>query len=156
MVASQVTSPSGLEDIREQIPEQVRVVMYTVLPTKLLIWNISREDFDVQEKEITADSLKADVQSYIDSLKEGPNESSHASLELGAKLYETLLMPVAKTLRGGQSLCFIPDKFLNYLPFAALVSPESGRYLIEDWSIFYAPSLNVMLSCSENARRKAQ
>jgi CHAT domain-containing protein len=156
MVTSQVTSPSGLEDLRKQLPEKVRVIMYTVLPTKLLIWDISREGFDVHEKEITAESLKGDVQSYIESLKEGRSESYQASLELGAKLYETLLDPVAKKLRAGQSLCFIPDKFLNYLSFAALVSPESERYLIEDWPIFYAPSLNVMSSCSQNAQRKAQ
>jgi CHAT domain-containing protein len=43
----------------------------------------------------------------------------------------------------------VPDKVLNNLPFAALVSPASGSYLVEDYQLTVAPSATIYLSCSE-------
>ncbi|HKC62842.1 MAG TPA: CHAT domain-containing protein, partial [Pyrinomonadaceae bacterium] len=154
LVFSQISQPSDLKNIRESLPAQVQILMYTVLPTKLLIWNISRERLAVYEKEISADTLEADVQSYVNSLKEENAESRQISLELGTKLYGILIGPAEKNLGAEQKLCIIPDKFLYYLPFAALTSPGNGKYLIENWALFYAPSLNVLSRCSEIAQKR--
>jgi CHAT domain-containing protein len=41
-------------------------------------------------------------------------------------------------------LILIPHGELHYLPFAALRDPQSGRYLIEDFALAYAPSASVV------------
>jgi CHAT domain-containing protein len=60
-----------------------------------------------------------------------------------------------QTVKTNDVICIIPDKFLHRLPFGALVSPATGKYLIEEWTIFYAPSLNVLWHCSEAGRTRA-
>ena len=60
-----------------------------------------------------------------------------------------------KTMKPGDVLCIIPDKVLHRLPFAALISPHNGKYLIEDYALFYAPSLSVLWHTSEAAQRKS-
>src|SRR6185295_10824782 len=56
-------------------------------------------------------------------------------------------------LAGDKQLCVIPDKFLHQLAFATLVSP-TGKYLLEDYALSYAPSASVLALASESARRR--
>lgn len=156
VVSPQVSRPRDLESIRQHIPAQMQVVMYSVLPDRLMIWVISRNHFAVHEEPVTSARLEADVLSYLELIRRGDDDSRQASLDLSTRLYRTLFGAVAKQLDAGKRLCVIPDKALHYLPFAALVSPESGRHLIEDRAVFYAPSLNVLWRCSEIARGKAR
>jgi CHAT domain-containing protein len=59
------------------------------------------------------------------------------------RLYDLLLKPAEGQLKGKTSLCIVPDGILWDLPFQAL-EPRAGRYLLEDYSISYAPSLSVL------------
>jgi len=154
MAFDEVSKPIGVEDIRERMPKRLRVLMYSVLPSKLLIWSISHDDFSVSEQAIPADALATDVNSYIDALTTERSTTSPSTIALGAKLFGTLLQSVAKKINSDEILCIIPDKFLHRLPFAALVSPD-GKYLVEDMTIFYAPSLSVLAHCTETGRTKA-
>src|SRR5205807_1273747 len=53
----------------------------------------------------------------------------------------------------GRRLCIVPDKALNFLPFASLMSP-SGRYLIQDHVLEISPSSTVFILCSAFANQK--
>ena len=149
-----VSTPVDLEVVRRHMPPRLHVLTYTVLPTKLLVWSISRDEFLVFPKDVPSDALRADVNAYVDALMAERSGLAEPTAALGAKLFETLLGPVAQTIRSGDVVCVIPDKFLHRLPFAALISPQSGRYLVEDMAVFYAPSLNVLWHCSETAGRR--
>ena len=46
------------------------------------------------------------------------------------------------------------DKSLHFLPFATLISPASGKYLIEDFFIGMVPSASVLIRSSEYAKEK--
>ena len=59
------------------------------------------------------------------------------------QLYDLLLKPAEKQLRGVKTLCVVPDRMLWELPFQAL-QPRTGVHLIEDHALFYAPSLSVL------------
>lgn len=59
------------------------------------------------------------------------------------QLYDLLLKPAEEQLRGKKTLCIVPDRALWELPFQAL-QPRTGVHLIEDHTIFYAPSLSVL------------
>src|SRR5213079_1425219 len=58
-------------------------------------------------------------------------------------LYDLLVKPAEQQLKGKTSLCIVPDGILWDLPFQAL-EPRDDRYLLEDYSISYAPSLSVL------------
>jgi len=59
------------------------------------------------------------------------------------QLYDLLLKPAEQQLLGKKALCIVPDKALWELPFQAL-QVKPGVHLIEDYSLFYAPSLTVL------------
>jgi CHAT domain-containing protein len=58
-------------------------------------------------------------------------------------LYETLIVPVRAQLPKGGRLTIIPHGPLFQLSFAALRS-ATGRYLVEDYELNYAPSISVL------------
>ncbi len=60
--------------------------------------------------------------------------------ESAQALYARLLAPAAGAMRNKKRLVIVPDGPLWDLPFQALVSP-AGKHLIEDATVFYAPSL---------------
>jgi CHAT domain-containing protein len=62
-----------------------------------------------------------------------------------------LIGPVEKYLEKERLLCIVPDKTLSFLPFAALVSSSSGRHLIEDYTIQFAPSATIFIKTSQRA-----
>jgi CHAT domain-containing protein len=71
-----------------------------------------------------------------------------ASRDLGfrnsaVKLYDMFLKPAQDQLRGKTNIVIAPDSNLWDLPFQALVN-SAGRFVIEDASIAYAPSLTVL------------
>jgi CHAT domain-containing protein len=149
-----VSAPLDLEAVRQQMPQRLRVLMYTVLPEKLLIWNISHDEFSVVPKEVSSDVLGTDVNSFVDALTRERSGPSTSTTALATKLFGTLLEPIVKTMKPGDVLCIIPDKVLHRLPFAALISPDKGKYVVEDYALFYAPSLSVLWRCSEAAQTK--
>ena len=59
------------------------------------------------------------------------------------QLYDLLVSPAEGQLQGINKLCIVPDGALWNLPFQALHQGEKG-YLLERFSIFYAPSLSVL------------
>jgi CHAT domain-containing protein len=69
-------------------------------------------------------------------------------------LYDDLIAPVERYLDRSRVLCVIPDKSLNYLPFEALISSASGRYLVEDYKVERAPSATILIVSSEQAKNR--
>lgn len=156
MTFGQMVTPADLGTVLEHMPRRLHVLMFTVLQNKLLIWSISHDEKQlVFEKKISADELGAEVNSYVDALTKELSGRTSADNVLATKLFDTLLGPVRQTIKTDDVVCIIPDKFLHRLPFGALISPATGKYLIEEWTIFYAPSLNVLWHCSEAGRTKA-
>lgn len=145
-----VARPLSLEEIQSRMPEQVQLVQYSVLPDRLAIWVVSRSRFDSIEKQITADELENKIEAYqaLIVAKAPPAEIS----QTGRELYELLIPP---GVAGEQQLCLVPDKSLHQLAFAALISRD-GKFLVEDFAVFYAPSASVFVLATENARSKDQ
>jgi len=75
--------------------------------------------------------------------------------EDAASLYRALVAPVEPELEGASLIAIVPDMELWTLPFHALRRP-SGRYLIEDAGVFYAPSLTALQIAARNARHRTQ
>ena len=69
------------------------------------------------------------------------------------ELYAELIAPVRKLLTG-RHLIVVPHGLLHHLPFQALL--DGDRYLIDDFSISYAPSASVFYLCSAKEVRPAE
>ena len=143
-----VAKSLSLPEIQTRLPEQLQFLQYVVLPDKLAIWTVSKTRFDLLEKQITATELEAKVDAYQTLVVE---KARPAEVKQAAQDLYRLLMP--SDLARDKQLCFIPDKFLHQLAFATLVSPE-GKYLLKDFTLFYAPSASVMVLATESARRR--
>jgi len=70
---------------------------------------------------------------------------------LSRELYESLIKPADKQLRGIKNLFIVPDGIVWTLPFQALIT-ERDRYLIEEYALSYAPSLSVLQEMNKSAR----
>jgi CHAT domain-containing protein/Tfp pilus assembly protein PilF len=88
---------------------------------------------------VTAGQLSERVRAFRDMLArrdQGYRESAR-------QLYDLLLKPAEGQLAGKKTLCVVPDQALWELPFQAL-QPRPGAHLVEDYALFYAPSLSVL------------
>jgi CHAT domain-containing protein len=88
---------------------------------------------------VNADELRRKVNEFRSALAE-----RHPDYEpLGRELYELLIAPAANELQNIATVCIIPDEVLWTLPFQALTTTR-GSYLVQEYSLFYAPSLSVL------------
>lgn len=150
--SGKLLEPLSAAQIQRQIPAEVQVIYYAVLPDKILTWYISDTKFTAFETDIKENELVNKVTDYRKDLFEnGGQENTQTSAK---QLYELLIEPVESSLEKGKFLCFIADKQLFQLPFASLVSPKTNKYLIEDYALFSAPSATVFINQTETARRK--
>lgn len=146
-----VSEPPSLATIKEQMPDQAQVVQYAVLENKLLIWVLSRNNAQVKMQPIPRKELNEKLLRYLNIISHRPEDDQAQETQLAKELYGILIQPVETLLDKQKLLCIIPDGTLSYLPFAALVSSESGRYLFEDRLLMTSPSVGVFLTCSEKA-----
>ena len=93
---------------------------------------------------ITANQLSERVGQFRSMLAERDLNYQEAARQL----YDLLLKPAAAQLRGRKTLCIVPDRSLWELPFQAL-QPKTGAHLIEEVTVFYAPSLSVLREVSK-------
>lgn len=66
------------------------------------------------------------------------------------KLYDLLVKPAEQQLRDVRRLCIVPDGALWNLPFQALHQGTKG-YLLEQYALYYAPSLSVLREMERRA-----
>ncbi|MDQ3710768.1 MAG: CHAT domain-containing protein [Acidobacteriota bacterium] len=149
---NQAARPLSIEELQKRLPEQVQVVQYAVLSDKILIWVITRTQFSLVEKKITSTEISEQIEDYLKIIAESKLEQN-ASIE-ALQLYETLITPVLPLLDSNKEICIVPDKSLYRLPFAALVSPVNKHFLIEDFTVFSAPSATMLVLSSEAAAQK--
>ncbi len=146
----QVSEPFPLKEIRRRMPENTQIVQYSVLNNKLLIWVIGSSDFFVTAVEISNVSLNKKTDDYLKALaaKDGSEKL------LSNRLYDILIKPVLGKLDASKQICIVSDKFLFHLPFAALLSTETQKYLINDFDLLFSPSVNVFLVSTDRAKKR--
>lgn len=150
-----VTPPLTLAEIQRRMPERVQILQYTILPDKVIIWLIRKDSFEAREKRVTVNELDKLIRRYLDLISSPPNGRDGETQDAAVALYDILVKPVESLLDEEKTLCVVPDKILNHLPFGSLVSPITGRYLVADHLMIFSPSSSVFVSGSEAARAKA-
>ncbi|HKX28952.1 MAG TPA: CHAT domain-containing protein [Blastocatellia bacterium] len=147
-------APEGVETLQRRMPDQVQLVEYAMVDDRLLVWVISKESIESRELLISPAELTAQIEQYLESIGRPPDRDDRLWRERSEKLYDTLIRPYQDLLERSKQLCIVPDKVLNRLPFGTLIDRRSGRLLVEEYRLSSAPSANLFLGATEQARRK--
>jgi len=141
-------TPLSLDELRRNLPEQVQLVQYAVLEDKLMIWTISRLNHSSKSAYVERAKLTESITTTLKQITARDDAGATASLK---NLYKLIIEPIRDKLEPGKVLCFVPDKALHYVPFAALMSPDSGHYLLEDFPVMVSPSAAFLIESSKRA-----
>lgn len=139
--------PLTASEVQRQLGDDTAAVFYVTLDDRLLIFSVRRRSIALFERPTGSAPLRAAVNRIRWLLRQSANDDSRLRAELIA-LHRELIGPVSSTLDGVSTLVLIPDGPLHALPFAALVNPASGRYLVQDFVVQTAPSLSTMVAAS--------
>jgi CHAT domain-containing protein len=134
------------DDLNSVIPNQNTALLeYVVTKERCYLFLLSKRtpnrpvDLTVHPINLTEEELRKMVNRYRQMLA-----SRHPDFTgLSGELYGLLIKPVASHLQGVSTIGIVPDGVLWDLPFQALQTREN-HYLIEDFSLFFAPSLSVL------------
>ncbi|MBI1746256.1 MAG: CHAT domain-containing protein [Acidobacteria bacterium] len=156
--------PFTWAELRRKLPPTITVVEYTMTENQLLIWvlnseglrsravALSREQLDrlVDDFRIAVTLSNSDFKARFSGWKASLEETQRRASEL----YRRLIAPIKNLLPLDRLVCFVPDGGLYYVPFAALVDPATQKYLVEEYTIFYAPSASILARSLEMQRQK--
>lgn len=136
------TSVATVRALQRRLPDSTVVLSYAVLPGETLLWVVGRNRFELHHIPVRASELEA----LVERLRETIGDS-HAGADVAAiskQLFALLIAPAADLPRGAR-LSIIPDRWLHFVPFAALRDHRSGRYLVQDRELSYTPSAALLL-----------
>ncbi len=149
-----VLQPLKLAELQKQLPEQVLILQYAVLSDKIIMWIVSKTKFESAQEKNDLGKLNEKITDYLRVVASATRDRTEEALDTAKEIYDILIRPVERFLDKEKYICIVPDKSLNYIPFAALVSPTTGNYLIKDFVLGFAPSSTIFLNCSAIARSK--
>jgi CHAT domain-containing protein len=138
-----------LAALQRRLAKDDLVLSYAVLPRELLIWTIGKDRFEQHRVSVTAPALQEMVDRYRRSLVDG---SADPDIDLSERLYQ-LLVESAGHVDHGSNIIVIPDRWLHFVPFVAL-RDSTGRYLVRDHAVSYAPSAILLTSNLARVRQR--
>lgn len=156
--------PLDADSLQRVLPRDVTLVEYTVMQDRLIIWVLGTSGLRSEVVYVTRDRLNELAQSFREAVTLGDVEFrrrfptwSDMLREVRARsgeLYKFLVQPIKGYLNPQRMVCFIPDEMLYYVPFAALVDPTTDEYLVETYTLFYAPSATLFALSQDMQQRK--
>jgi CHAT domain-containing protein len=144
--------PLTLKEVQRVLPANAQLVEYAVAQDRLMVWLVTRDKVISEGVDVGATRLRQMINDYLTDLRARRNTEilNHRASDL----YRLLISPLASQLDRSRELLIVPDSVLFQLPFAALVSPETQRYLVEDFSLTVNPSASVLVQTMALSRSK--
>jgi len=138
-------NPKQLKETQRSIPSGVMLVQYAPLGEQIYIFLVSKESLKI----VIAPGKPEDLWKKIKTVRKQitTGESGGPLTKNLTALYDLLITPIESDLEPIQTIAFIPNQLLFYLPMQALAkkAPDGGlRYLIEDKQIVYLTAADVM------------
>lgn len=123
------------------LPDGVLVVEYAVLPRRTVAFCVSRRGIAVESMEIERPELESRVLAFAGRMRR--RVAVDELREEAAALRRVLIEPLRPHLAGVRELIIVPDRQLHALPFAALWNENTRQYLIEEFTLRFAPSATL-------------
>ncbi|HXH38425.1 MAG TPA: CHAT domain-containing protein, partial [Thermoanaerobaculia bacterium] len=114
------------------------LVEYAVLPHAVVAFCVTNGGTVARRIKIDRKDLENRVTSFVDLVR---GRAAIAGINAsGAALHGLLIEPLLPFPAGVHEIVFIPDRQLYALPFAALWDENRRQYLVEEYTIRFAPS----------------
>jgi CHAT domain-containing protein/uncharacterized protein HemY len=133
--------------------DSTAIVEYVLTDEQVYLFVVTRGAGTPQLKVYTLNVRGTELTELAHTFRRRVAERDLAVKQLAARLYDLLIKPAEQQLKGVRKLCIVPDGALWELPFQALHAGARG-YLLEQYAVFYAPSLSVLREMSR--RRDAR
>lgn len=158
----------SLQQAAKLIPDaQTALVEYVVTEQKTLMFVLTGEQkilaagtpssCILKVYELPVASLK--LSELVNDYRQRLAQHNLVFRDSAAQLFDVLIRPAAAQLQGIKTLVIVPDGSLWELPFQALQSQAKANaephYLIEDFALFYAPSLSVLAEMVKARKQKS-
>jgi len=138
--------------VQVELGEKTLALEYFVTDQETILWVITEGGIQTASRIVVSrEDLAQAVRSFRDVIQTPSPQAMFdmVPMEQGSALYDLLIAPVEEYLVGAEHLVIIPSDVLFYLPFAALYycpgcqggSLLGGQYLVERFTLSYAPSL---------------
>ncbi len=138
-------------EVRERLPAGTVLVEYAIVGDRVLSWTFEGNEMRFVEHPIPSEDLARRVLAYSRALE---NQAEEETLRRqGTDLYRDLVAPLALDFSAGGRWIVVPDGPLQDVPFAALVDPATGRYVVEDVAVAVAPSATLFLLAETSRAR---
>ncbi|MFH5832124.1 CHAT domain-containing protein [Halalkalibaculum sp. DA384] len=137
-------TPVSAADAQALTGGDTAILEYAFADEALLIFLITRQQIRVQRVDVAGGRqdrhrITTLVEQFRDNIL--AHQPSHLIQAQSSELVHHLITPFFEELSGYENLMIVPDEVLAYLPFEALM--VEGEYLIEQFSIKYAPSMTT-------------
>ena len=139
-------------EVKRELPPGMALVEFSVLKDRTLAWVITEESFELVTLRIGEQPLESLVKELRSAIIGGGGGGARLS---AVRLYSLLIQPLLPWI-GGRDLIVVPDRSLHLLPFAALVDPITGRYLLEERAVAKAPSATLWVKALQRDRTLGQ
>jgi CHAT domain-containing protein len=155
-VSLQKVSTASVDDVQRVLPENSALVEYFIARDEVLAFVVTRDGINVRRHLCTLhriQHLHERIRLQIEKFRLGSKYIEEHGLQLQQAmnqhlrdLYSELIQPLVGSLRA-KHLIIVPHGILHYLPFHAFSDGE--RYLIDSYTVSYAPSASVLQYCIE-------
>ncbi|MEW6212191.1 MAG: CHAT domain-containing tetratricopeptide repeat protein [Acidobacteriota bacterium] len=140
--------PLSIGEAQRLLDNRTAILAYLVTKESVVAFIITSSIFQTARLSVPAHIVRARVQNYVDLIDREDNDGWQ---EISRRLYAEFVAPIRKHLSSEvDRLVVIPDDALHYLAFETLIQDaesarsDPSRYLLEDFTISYAPSATVL------------
>jgi len=156
--------PLPLATVRENLPDGAAMISYFVSTHFVHAWVVSSAGMHYATLPLDTEKLQRIVcwashfapQKQQDRRGALRNDIPCGAMATDEEAFGGLVAPLLDHLGGATKLVLVPHGVLHYVPFAALRSHETGRYLLQDYTLVYAPSGSALrfLHAKESAMER--
>jgi CHAT domain-containing protein/tetratricopeptide (TPR) repeat protein len=142
------TAPLGWRELCRRVPAHTLIVVYAVIDGRLVTWLVTSSGVETSHRQADWTTVSA----LVERMRGFKPQRSDRIRETLEELGRELVSPWKSALRFGDRIIFVPTRSLYSVPFAALIDPSSGRFLIQDHAVGIASSASQFIALSERDR----
>lgn len=144
-VANAWPAASMLEDGAASLPSGITAIQYWLGASRSYAWVLSGSELEMVDLGATTPIVDA-ARAAQAALRDVQGVSAAGRLSAMSVLSERIWTPLAARAQKGETLVFVPDMVLHYIPFAALAATDAPqRFIVEQHDVATAPSLGLLL-----------
>jgi len=146
------TTPAPSSELHLRIPPGLVLAEISTLPDRVVLLALDSVGLHPHVVDVSASQIASEANDLLDAVARQDNSVTDT---VSAQLYDQLVAPLAAHLSHAGDLVIIPDAATASIPFAMLKNAATGKYLIEEVTLTFAPSAATYVQTLERAKAAA-